>query len=171
LGDGCKVVTGWDIYDDDDDTFSDCHTHGTHVAGVIGASGDNNPLGMTGVAPDASLAFYKMFASCRGAPMDNMVVAAYLKAYEDGSDIITSSIGGSNGWSSDPESVVVKRIVEKGVPCTLAHGNGDEGLFLVASPTDSKGAVAVSSFDSPHWPVSMFEASYTIDGEEPVSFG
>ena len=46
-------VRGWDFADDDNDPM-DFYHHGTAVAGVIGAEG-NNGIGIAGVAPDVSL--------------------------------------------------------------------------------------------------------------------
>ena len=46
-------VNGWDFYDDDN-TPNDGNGHGTHVAGTIGAVGNNN-LGITGVNWEVSI--------------------------------------------------------------------------------------------------------------------
>ncbi len=50
---------------------------------------------------------------------NDVLIAAFNQAYEDGADIITSSIGALSGWGEDPWAVAVSRIVEKGIPCTL----------------------------------------------------
>ena len=47
------VIKGPDLVNRDDDPQDD-HVHGTHVAGIVGASADNG-LGMAGVAPGVSL--------------------------------------------------------------------------------------------------------------------
>jgi len=44
---------GWDFFNNDNDPFDD-HGHGTHVAGIIGAMG-NNSLDITGIAWQSSL--------------------------------------------------------------------------------------------------------------------
>jgi subtilisin family serine protease len=42
-------VHGWDFFNNDNDPMDDYHSHGTHVAGIIGAVG-NNIAGVAGVA-------------------------------------------------------------------------------------------------------------------------
>jgi subtilisin family serine protease len=72
FGPSCKVAFGTDLVGDlydgtntpvpDDDPI-DCNGHGTHVAGIIGAS--NDPFAI-GVAPNATLGIYKVFG-CSGS--------------------------------------------------------------------------------------------------------
>ena len=54
-------VHGWDFADDDNDPFDD-NGHGTHVAGTVGAVGDNG-RGVTGVAWKVSIVPLKFIAS------------------------------------------------------------------------------------------------------------
>lgn len=77
-----------------------------------------------------TLGAYRVFG-CYDSVGDDVLIAAYNMAYEDGSDIITASIGGDNGWSEEPWAVAVQRIVEAGVPCPVAAGN--EGDYVGAS--------------------------------------
>lgn len=74
----------------------DCAGHGTHVAGIIGANA--NPLNFTGVAPSASLAAYRVFG-CDGNAQNDVIMAAMIRAYTDGADIISMSLGGASGSS------------------------------------------------------------------------
>src|SRR5699024_6275087 len=39
----------------------DCYGHGTHVAGIVGASGDPADGGVRGVAPDVTFGAYRVF--------------------------------------------------------------------------------------------------------------
>lgn len=81
-----------------------------------------------------TLGAYRVFG-CYDSVGDDVLIAAYNMAYEDGSDIITASIGGDNGWSEEPWAVAVQRIVEAGVPCPVAAGNeGDYVCVTVVSP-------------------------------------
>jgi subtilisin family serine protease len=78
------------------------------------------------------------------------MIAGIIKAYEDGSDIITGSVGSPSGWGEHPFAVAVSRIVAAGVPCTFASGNeqaADYGLFSSAAPSSGKRIFAISSFD------------------------
>ena len=63
IGPDRKVLGGYDFVGDAYDGFTtpipdtdpmDCNAHGTHVAGIVAASGPN-PYNMTGVAPQANL--------------------------------------------------------------------------------------------------------------------
>ena len=73
--------------------------HGTAIAGVIGAKG-NNDIGVTGVAPNASLAGLRLIAG----PTDDALEAAALSYHPQDIDIYNSSWGPRDGveWLSEP---------------------------------------------------------------------
>lgn len=109
----------------------DCAGHGTHVAGILGA--DLNSLNFTGVAPQASIAAYRVFG-CSGNSQNDIVMQAMIRAYKEGADVINMSLGNANGWSGTAESVLATRLADLGVVMSLANGNdGLEGLC--ASPS------------------------------------
>jgi len=56
-----NVTTGWDFYNNDDITTDDTIGHGTHVAGIIGAVG-NNEMGIAGVNWNVTLVPFQAFA-------------------------------------------------------------------------------------------------------------
>ncbi|KAI3391367.1 hypothetical protein diail_7476 [Diaporthe ilicicola] len=182
FGKGCLISGGYDLtgpgYDgtkapkSGPDPYDNCIGHGTHVAGIIGAQ--PNPMGFVGAAPGAKLSMYKVF-SCDGfGATDDILISAFNMAFEDGSDIITASIGGPGGWSEDPWSSVVSRIVDNGVPCTLAAGNaGREGMWAPSSAADGKGITAVSSFDNIITPHLLTKGSYSTNSScsAPKFFG
>lgn len=151
-----------------DDNPMDCDGHGTHVAGIIAAQ--ENDRGILGAAPGATLSAYRVFG-CYGFTGNDVLIASFNQAYEDGADIISASIGGSPGWSGDPWAVAVSRIVERGVPCILAAGNsGEWGLWLAETASAGKGVTSVASFDNTQLPAYLFESYKTIDNSTQTAF-
>lgn len=155
-----------------DDDPMDCAGHGTHVAGIVAAqAGPGNSFGFTGAAPDATLGAYRVFG-CKGQVSNDVLIAAYNRAYQDGANIITASIGGPSGWSEDPWAVAVSRIVDRGVPCTVSAGNeGEQGLFYASGAADGNRVTAVASFDNTLTPTLLYGVRYAVDGGDDVAFG
>ncbi|KAG6133306.1 hypothetical protein E4U12_002843 [Claviceps purpurea] len=177
-GKGCLVSFGHDFVGDaysgidtpvPDEDPMDCHGHGTHVAGIIAAQ--NNSFGFTGTAPGVSLGAYRVFG-CYGGAGNDVLIAAFNKAYQDGADIITSSIGGPSGWAEDPWADSVSQIVDKGVPCVLSAGNsGEAGIFYANAAANGKHATAIASFENVQLPYLLYVSNYQIDDGPEQSFG
>ncbi len=92
---------GWDFAADDNDpnptpvgpTWSDTIVvHGTHVAGLIGASG-NNTIGTSGVNWDVTIMPIRVFEDTGSSSMDD-IYNAINYAVNNGADIINMSYGG-----------------------------------------------------------------------------
>ncbi|TPX57143.1 hypothetical protein PhCBS80983_g04046 [Powellomyces hirtus] len=171
FGKGCKVAFGYDLVGDeydadalepiikpDSDPMDDCSddSHGTHVAGIIGASATNikvpgfvPAIPFVGVAPEATLGHYRIFG-CSGNNGDDVMAKAIYKAFEDGADVISISVGEAgaveNG-SMTPEAI--ERVSRAGVHILVSAGNdGAQGLYTVGDPALSKSAIAVASIDN-----------------------
>lgn len=166
FGDGCKIAFGTDLVSDDytgennpvpSDNPMDCVSHGTHIAGIIAA--DSTAPDFTGVAPNVTLRIYRVFG-CTGSTSDDVLIQAYMMAYKDGADIITASIRGNSGWSEEPWAVVISRIVEARVPCTVAVGNdGGSGVFVASAAATGKGVTTVASVDNVVTPLLVKNAT------------
>ncbi|KAG6108398.1 hypothetical protein E4U14_003676 [Claviceps sp. LM454 group G7] len=177
-GKGCLVSFGHDFVGDAYNGFNtpvpdedpmDCKGHGTHVAGIIAAQ--NNSLGFTGTAPGVSLGSYRVFG-CLGDAGNDVLIAAFNKAYHDGADIITASLGAPSGWAKDPVADTVSRIVDKGVPCVLAAGNsGELGIFYASSAANGEHVSDVTSFDNVQLPYFLRVSKYQVGDGPEQSFG
>ncbi|KAL7627196.1 hypothetical protein AAE478_003972 [Parahypoxylon ruwenzoriense] len=178
-GPDCLFTFGTDIVGDDyngdnipvpdADPYDGCGGHGTHVSGIIAAQA--NELGFTGAAPGVTLGMFRVFG-CTGGAGNDVLIDAYMKAFEAGSNIITASIGGSSGWSEDPWSVAVSRIVEAGVPCTVSAGNdGAVGMFYASTASNGKKVTSIASIDNEVTPLLLTDSKFTIDDGEEQEFG
>lgn len=76
----------------ENNTCTDSNSHGTHVAGTIGAHGGPLDKGIYGVAPGVSLGAYKVCGK-QGCDSDDIAAAIY-QARTDGAHIISMSLGG-----------------------------------------------------------------------------
>lgn len=110
--------------------------HGMHVASIATANGN-----FTGVAPDAQLAFMKVFADVNGtnqqACLDSMIVRALNDAYTIGADVINMSLGSDLDEFRDKDSaskVAFKKLKEKGVTLSIAAGNSGKGTWSKSGP-------------------------------------
>ncbi|ROW15601.1 hypothetical protein VPNG_02185 [Cytospora leucostoma] len=161
VGDGCWPVVGCDV-EPDDDPMDDIG-HGTHVAGIaVGQSSDGL---FVGVAPEATILSYKVFTAYDGTTED-VLIEAFLMAYEAGVDIITSSVGGASGWSTDAWAVVASRIADKGIIVTIAAGNdGIEGPYYASNGAAGQHVLAVASIEAETTAENAFLANFTLENQ------
>ncbi|KAF9874285.1 subtilase [Colletotrichum karsti] len=152
FGPGFKVAGGRDLVGDEwvaggpktpDDDPVDQQGHGTHVAGII--AGESAATGWKGVAPGASLYAYKVFGPGDGTDTATLI-DAFLKAYEDGMDVIHASVGGRGGFAENAWAVVASRIAAEGVVVTISAGNsGNGGAYYASSGSSGENVIAVAS--------------------------
>ena len=131
-------VPGYDFVNDDADPYDD-HGHGTHVAGTIAESTNNNE-GAAGIAYEASIMPLKVL-SAQGFGKSADIADAIRYAADKGAHVINMSLG-----SSQPSDVIhqaVKYARKKGVVIVCAAGNSfREG---VGYPAAFPECIAVSS--------------------------
>jgi subtilisin family serine protease len=113
--------TGWDFVDDDRDPDDD-NSHGTHVAGTIGARG-NNAQSVTGVNWQVGIMPLRVLGPSGGSDAD--IAAAFQYAADEGARVVNASLGGSGA------TPLVADVVDDNpnVLYVVAAGNGgDDGV-------------------------------------------
>ncbi len=139
FGEGCKVIGGYDLVNNDNDPKDD-HGHGTHVAATAAGNGV-----LRGVAPDAQILAYKVLDS-GGSGSFSSVIAGVERAVIDQADIISMSLGGG-GNPDDPLSQAVDNAVNAGVVAVIAAGNSGPGEETIGSPGTARKAITVGATD------------------------
>ncbi len=159
FGPGCRVFTGWDFVgdafnaDDTSPTYNpvavpdafpdDCNGHGTHVAGIVGASGT-----IRGVAPKVRFGAYRVFG-CDGSTTSEIMLEAMERALADGMDILNMSIGAPYQWPQYPTATAASKLVNKGMIVVTSIGNsGANGLYSASAPGVGKNVIGTASFDN-----------------------
>ena len=124
-------VNGYDFVDEDgspvpdrDDGFDvDAVSHGTVIAGIVGAVGDNEE-GMTGINWNVELMSVRILDS-NGVGDSNLATNGVDYAVENGADVINLSF---TGFDHDERlRLALKRAFNAGVVVVAAVGNADNG--------------------------------------------
>jgi subtilisin family serine protease len=132
-------VNGWDFINNDNDP-SDDDGHGTHVAGTVGAVGNNN-TGVTGVAWNVKLIPLKACDADGFCPL-SATIAALNYAVARGVKISNNSYGGIGSQSTSERNAI-----------TAARDAGH--LFVAAAGNDNKNTDLPGN--------SHYPSNYTLD--------
>lgn len=143
-GKGCKdfkdtkFVPGYDFVNKDDQPYDD-HAHGTHVAGTIAESTNNNE-GVAGLAFEASIMPLKVLSASGGGSAGD-IADAIRWAADHGANVINMSLG--SAYPSKVMENACNYAAKKGVVIVCAAGNSfREG---VGYPAAYPACIAVSS--------------------------
>jgi subtilisin family serine protease len=176
FGTGCRVTTGWDFVGDafnatttsksynpvpaPDADPDDCNGHGTHVAGIVGASGNPATGGARGVAPGVEFGAYRVFG-CGGSTTADIMIAAMERALEDGMQVLNMSIGSAfNTWNKYPTADASNQLVKAGMIVVASIGNsGADGVYSAGAPGVGARVIGVASFDNSHVALNTFTIS------------
>jgi subtilisin family serine protease len=125
-------VNGWDFDDDDASVYDGEYCagygnnddHGTHVAGIIGASrSSGSGSGIAGVAPNVTLLPLKILGCSTGSTVELIAAISYARA--KGAKIVNLSLGGA---ARDPYLYdAIKSARSAGMLFVAAAGNGNVG--------------------------------------------
>ena len=159
-----KVPYAYD-YADVDTNVSGGDSHGTHVAGIVGA---NSGGVVEGVAPDAQLLIMKVFGDSTGGAYDDDILAALDDSVKLGVDSINMSLGSTAGFSESAYKSmrgVYDRVKNSGIALYCAAGNEYSSSYhntagndlpkasqpdngVVASPSTYEAALSVASMNN-----------------------
>lgn len=129
-----KIPFAYDYYDNDTNV-SGGNSHGTHVAGIVGANSGQ----VTGVAPDAQLMIMKIFGDDGSGAYDSDIIAALEDAVVLGADAVNMSLGMTAGFSEAAATKtreVYQRVKNAGISLMCAAGNEYSSSYKSASGTD-----------------------------------
>lgn len=136
-----QVLPGYDFIDNDT-TPTDLNGHGTHVAGTVAATRNNN-LGVAGVAPSAKILPVRVLDASGSGSLTG-VANGIIYAVDNGAKIINLSLGGTSTTSALEAAVAYA--VSKDVLVIAAAGN--EGVNSLPSyPAAYPQVLAVASVD------------------------
>ncbi len=131
---------GYSIFGEEDPYTSDTDGHGTHVAGVIGASAQSS---VRGIAPGVQLFGVKVYPSGEGnSTSASNLLAGIEWAISQGVDIINISSGFQNPNQDIHDAII--SATNAGTLVVAASGNGSSGIDYPAAYPE---VVAVSSVD------------------------
>ncbi|MEM9935534.1 MAG: S8 family serine peptidase [Bacteroidota bacterium] len=146
---------GWDFVDKDggdseDDDPTDDHGHGTNVAGILAANG-NNGIGYAGVDWNCKLLIAKILDENNEGFYSWWIKGIYY-AVDNGADVINmSTVGGANSPSLEE---AIRYAYRGNVPVVVAMGNTNN--FIRHYPAAYKESIAVGATDTDNQRASPF---------------
>ncbi|MGG0716942.1 S8 family serine peptidase [Robertmurraya massiliosenegalensis] len=179
-----KVPYGYNYMDENNiirDIAPGASMHGMHVAGTVGANGNEENGGIKGVAPEAQLLALKVFGN--DPNITTTYGDIYVKAIDDaiilGADVLNMSLGSTAGFVSSEtmEQKAVTRAVENGVLMSISAGNSahlgngwanplasNPDIGVSGSPGVAYDSLQVASVENTF--MDLDAVNYVIDGVE-----
>jgi serine protease len=136
-----KFVNGYDFVNDRAEAFDD-NGHGTHVAGTVAQSTNNN-YGVAGIAYEATLMPLKVLSGGGGGTVADIAESIRFAA-DNGADVINMSLGG--GGESQLMKEAIDYAHQKGVVIIAAAGNSNDNS--ASYPARYPHVIGVSALDS-----------------------
>jgi len=135
-------VHGWDFFDDDNDTRGS-DTHGTHVAGILGAVG-NNAEGVAGVAQRCRIMPLRFAGAVNGTTSNAIDAIEY--AVANGARLSNNSWGGPEDSQALRDAIAAAG--DAGHLFVFAAGNSGVSRSLNPAGFDSPSIISVAATDN-----------------------
>lgn len=177
-----KVPYGYNYMDNNQEILDlgpDASEHGMHVAGTVGANGDETDGGIKGIAPEAQLLAMKVFGNnpAMSSTFGDVIIKAIDDSVELGADVINMSLGSSASFveADDLEQLAVKRAMDNGVISAISAGNSNlfgsgfddpytsnPDVGVVGSPGIATESIQVASIENTY--ISALALEYVYGG-------
>ena len=160
-----RILPGRNIPLATDDTADVCGGHGTHVAGIATARG-NNSVGIAGVCWDFKILPVVVVNPCTG--LESYVADGLTWAVDHGADVVNMSLQYSLG--SAYLQTAVQYASAAGIPMIAATGNSNAAVAFPARWPETIAVAASNKFDQ-RWTQSNFgpEVDVTAPGDSVYS--
>jgi serine protease AprX len=146
-----RIVGFKDMVNNKADPYDD-NGHGTHVAGIIAASGYSSGGKYVGIAPKANILGIKALDKSGGGNISDIIDAiSYIVATKDkyNTKIINLSLGtpANNSCDKDPLCKAVDMAINAGLIVVVAAGNSGPEKGTILSPGINKNVITVGAID------------------------
>ena len=185
-----KVPYACDYGDGDNNVMPSNSDHGTHVSGTIAGYAESEDGGVifSGIAPDAQIAFMKIFSDSSEGATDSAIMCALEDAAALGADVINLSIGADNGFAEDDTAAndVYARLRDAGIVFMTSAGNSayssygnnyggynladDTDISMMSAPAVYPSNLAVASINNTITAQSVMTWTDSVGTEHTVPF-
>jgi subtilisin family serine protease len=146
-----RILPGINVPDGTTITTDECSSHGTHVAGIVGAAG-GNAVGIAGVAWAVQFKPYVVVNGCNGP--ESAVATALIAATDDGVKLVNMSLQYFQGSTALQNAVQYAAAAD--VIMVAATGNsGSSSISFPARWPETIAVGATNQFDA-RWSGSNF---------------
>ena len=154
-----RLTPGYNAIDGTDNT-ADIGGHGTHVAGIIAAQG-NNGIGTAGVAMDVRIMPIRVVSNGGEIDVANEIAGIYW-AVDHGADVINLSLGSDEYVQAERDAMRYAR--DRGVVVVAAGGNS---VSAISYPANYDEVIAVGAVNAAGNPASFTSRVSRIDLAAP----
>jgi lactocepin len=181
-----KVPYGYNYMDQNAEILDlgpDASMHGMHVAGTVGANGED----VKGIAPEAQILALKVFGN--DPEFASTYGDIYVKAIDDaiklGADVLNMSLGSTASFvdAEDPEQKAVANAVASGVMMAISAGNSAQfgngagnplasnpDIGVVGAPGLSYDSLQVASIENSHIQLDEMSVKFSDNTTAAIAY-